>query len=754
MSSPPVEALVASVPQSLSNVRAASELAARLTKAVQRERPAVALVRAAQSATARLLAFVARHQTNDDTAVDYSRRAAAALESVLREQPFDSLEPAVMEAYADTCEMLSDKDGLHADAGHLQRTIAAEQALLKHSSAFALSEWSLYVDTLVRYADCLQRPAFATHPQARATARRSAAQAAALATATLEHHVGPRALRCALGEDLAFGAVACLSAHLGTAHPGSPAAPLLESLLGDVGEGSSLAASSSLSSSAAGDSVASRSSRRRSSGHRSRKRLLAQDAALESSGVTDPADAVMASRLLRGAATALQLLGEAGGTSADISSEARRLADWFRGGSGAGASYSASQEAVDAAASAEARGSFWRLAIAFSALSAKLALAGSNSAIAAANLATEGAARAAADEATLLRSPGAAKAMPASCLLDATWPVLGLDAATVHAAPHSAAMGSSTHTVSAVGAFSAGLSSCGSSVSSGSASPGRGAALEDEQLPASALDILRDSAVSHNQWSSATAAAALGALRHVACVRSAARQGCAPGDAWDSARLSALAALAALDEEAAACQRRCRAAIAAEKRQSEAVSETVAGAARVQPPSLPPSATSAAPTRASSGMRSLSEGSMPLRDGAAPEAAAATGTTAADSAAAAATGGTCDDESAAAAPLGRHRSCLSTASFHCGSATSVASSSSRATRLRRVRFSVETLEEVASHEAPGAAVVPSWHARLRRGLNQAVLEAETGRAAARAAGLKSLALSMAPPAAAILHAPA
>lgn len=75
MSSPPVEALVASVPQSLSNVRAASELAARLTKAVQRERPAVALVRAAQSATARLLAFVARHQTNDDTAVDYSRRA-------------------------------------------------------------------------------------------------------------------------------------------------------------------------------------------------------------------------------------------------------------------------------------------------------------------------------------------------------------------------------------------------------------------------------------------------------------------------------------------------------------------------------------------------------------------------------------------------------------------------------------------------------------------------------------------------------
>lgn len=60
--------------------------------------------------------------------------AAAALESVLREQPFDSLEPAVMEAYADTCEMLSDKDGLHADAGHLQRTIAAEQALLKHSS--------------------------------------------------------------------------------------------------------------------------------------------------------------------------------------------------------------------------------------------------------------------------------------------------------------------------------------------------------------------------------------------------------------------------------------------------------------------------------------------------------------------------------------------------------------------------------------------------------------------------------------------
>ncbi|KAA0153795.1 hypothetical protein FNF31_06399 [Cafeteria roenbergensis] len=666
MSSPPVEALVASVPQSLSNVRAASELAARLTKAVQRERPAVALVRAAQSATARLLAFVARHQTNDDTAVDYSRRAAAALESVLREQPFDSLEPAVMEAYADTCEMLSDKDGLHADAGHLQRTIAAEQALLKHSSAFALSEWSLYVDTLVRYADCLQRPAFATHPQARATARRSAAQAAALATATLEHH----------------------------------------------------------------------------------------DAALESSGVTDPADAVMASRLLRGAATALQLLGEAGGTSADISSEARRLADWFRGGSGAGASYSASQEAVDAAASAEARGSFWRLAIAFSALSAKLALAGSNSAIAAANLATEGAARAAADEATLLRSPGAAKAMPASCLLDATWPVLGLDAATVHAAPHSAAIGSSTHTVSAVGAFSAGLSSCGSSVSSGSASPGRGAALEDEQLPASALDILRDSAVSHNQWSSATAAAALGALRHVACVRSAARQGCAPGDAWDSARLSALAALAALDEEAAACQRRCRAAIAAEKRQSEAVSETVAGAARVQPPSLPPSATSAAPTRASSGMRSLSEGSMPLRDGAAPEAAAATGTTAADSAAAAATGGTCDDESAAAAPLGRHRSCLSTASFHCGSATSVASSSSRATRLRRVRFSVETLEEVASHEAPGAAVVPSWHARLRRGLNQAVLEAETGRAAARAAGLKSLALSMAPPAAAILHAPA
>ncbi|KAA0164314.1 hypothetical protein FNF28_03945 [Cafeteria roenbergensis] len=482
MSSPPVEALVASVPQSLSNVRAASELAARLTKAVQRERPAVALVRAAQSATARLLAFVARHQTNDDTAVDYSRRAAAALESVLREQPFDSLEPAVMEAYADTCEMLSDKDGLHADAGHLQRTIAAEQALLKHSSAFALSEWSLYVDTL--------------------------------------------------------------------------------------------------------------------------------DAALESSGVTDPADAVMASRLLRGAATALQLLGEAGGTSADISSEARRLADWFRGGSGAGASYSASQEAVDAAASAEARGSFWRLAIAFSALSAKLALAGSNSAIAAANLATEGAARAAADEATLLRSPGAAKAMPASCLLDATWPVLGLDAATVHAAPHSAAIGSSTHTVSAVGAFSAGLSSCGSSVSSGSA------------------------------------------------------------------------------------------------------------------------------------------------DGAAPEAAAATGTTAADSAAAAATGGTCDDESAAAAPLGRHRSCLSTASFHCGSATSVASSSSRATRLRRVRFSVETLEEVASHEAPGAAVVPSWHARLRRGLNQAVLEAETGRAAARAAGLKSLALSMAPPAAAILHAPA
>lgn len=53
---------------------------------------------------------------------------------MLRGQSFDSLEPAVMEAYADTCELLSDKDGLHADAGHLQRTIAAEQALLKHSS--------------------------------------------------------------------------------------------------------------------------------------------------------------------------------------------------------------------------------------------------------------------------------------------------------------------------------------------------------------------------------------------------------------------------------------------------------------------------------------------------------------------------------------------------------------------------------------------------------------------------------------------
>lgn len=616
--------------------------------------------------------------------------------------------------------------------------------LRARSQAFALSEWSLYVDTLVRYASCLQRPAFATHPQARATARRSAAQAVALATATLEHHVGPRALCIALGQDLAFGSVASLSAHLGKAHPSVSAAPLLESLLGDASESGALAVSSSSSSSAAGDATASRSARRRSSGHRSRKRLLAQDAAPGSTGVTDPADAVMASRLLRGAATALQLLGEAGGTSADISSEARRLADWFCGGSGAGASYSASPEDVDDATSAEARDAFWRLAIAFSELSAKLALAGSNSAIAAANLATEGAARAAADEAMLLRSPGAARALPSSCLLDATWPVLGLDATAGHAATHSAATGCSAQTVSAVGGFSAGLSSCGSSVSSGSASPCRAAPLEDEQLPASALDILRDSAVSHNQWSSATAAAALGALQHVACVRSAVRQGCVPGDAWDSARLSALAALAALDEEAAACQRRSRAAIAAETRQSLAVSETSASAAKLHAPPVPASVSHAPSSRAASGKRSLSEGSTPLRDASAPDAMAAAATAVAD---AAATGGAGDDESAAAAALGRRRSCLSTASFHCGS-LSVATSS-RATRLRRVRFSVETLAEVASHEAPGVSVVPAWHTHLRRGLHQAVLEAETGRAAARAAGLKSLALSMAPPAAAI-----
>jgi len=633
------------------------------------------------------------------------------------------------------------------------------------SQPLDLPDWCRYGGTLNRYSECLLQPRFAGHPQAAATAKRSAAQAAATTVAAAQHHFGP--------------------ARLGSMTSGS-----LGRLLGGRPISAPILAACSANSVAAP--------------------ALATDAAVATGART-------ASRLLLSAATALRLVHAAGGGAGDVLAEARRLADWMAGGSGAGQAYEASAED----ATGLGGGGVLAAAGALAGAACDVAAAASEAAVRAAEHDTARARADALREAESLHGPGAAAgrgsaACGSTLVLPGSLVVGGVGSGGSCArggrlSPYSTGGRAGARVLDLSGGLapspasddcSAASSSDGSSdeddgaCRDGPAAPARSprppaVPRRGPDLDACALDTLRDPALSHHRGMSLAAAACEAAVERHRCAVMAGRPRAFPSAAgaaeaaaggpareqappgamcWVAVRGGLERASRALGAEAAARRGRVAAALEAERAQAGAVA--AAAAARGPPSPAPPSC------RRRGSLRRGSDNGTPApgADDGLPALLHRT-----RSAETRSLGGAAPPPPppSVASPPRRCSSAASAllppapravtpprlpeaaASSPSGASTvtadspppSTCSSGGRATRTRRVRFSVSALESAPAVAAAEASTLPAWHTAVAAAV-RAALDDASGRAPPLpTSGLAMLAEVLAPPPEALSVAP-